>query len=231
MSIAEKAFKELFPEKNLENYELKIKYTNKFKPYNANVRYMRNSFQFNLSRKWKTISKEIQIGLIQELMLKVFKEKNRTTNIDLYNNFMKNLHISVPKEINDPILEKSFNRVNEKYFFGLIEKPNLMWHNSVRRLGSYEYGTDTISISKILDNDQDLLDYVMYHEVLHKKHKFYNKNGRIRHHTREFRQKEKEFDNSKEMEERIKNLLRQKNKKRFSWFSKHLNTKPFFKFI
>ena len=231
MKLAEQAFTELFPEKNLENYELKIKYTNKFKPYNANVRYIRNSFQFNLSRKWKTVSKEIQIGLIQELMLKVFKEKNRTTNTDLYNSFMKNLHISVPKEINDPVLEESFNRVNEKYFFGLIEKPNLMWHNSVRRLGSYEYGTDAISISKILNNDEDLLDYVMYHEVLHKKNKFHNKNGRIRHHTKEFKQMEKEFDNSKEMEERIKNLLRQKSKNRFSWFSKHLNTKPFFKFI
>ena len=218
MKLAEQAFTELFPEKNLENYELKIKYTNKFKPYNANVRYIRNSFQFNLSRKWKTVSKEIQIGLIQELMLKVFKEKNRTTNIDLYNSFMKNLHISVPKEINDPVLEESFNRVNEKYFFGLIEKPNLMWHNSVRRLGSYEYGTDTISISKILNNDEDLLDYVMYHEVLHKKNKFHNKNGRIRHHTREFRQKEKEFDNSKEMEERIKNLMGQKRRVRFKWF-------------
>ncbi|MFH0868156.1 MAG: hypothetical protein V1831_02500 [Candidatus Woesearchaeota archaeon] len=218
MKLVEEAFATLFPEKDLENYQLKIKYTDKFKPYNANVKYARNSFQFNLSRKWKTVSREIQIGLIQGLMLRVFKEKRSTMNIDLYESFMKNLHISVPKTVNNPVLEESFNKVNEKYFFGLIEKPNLTWHNSIRRLGSYEYGTDTISISKVISSDKDLLDYVMYHEMLHKKHKFHSKNGRTRHHTTEFRQKEREFENSREMEERIKKLVRPSRRIRFKWF-------------
>jgi len=218
MKLAEQAFNELFPEKNLQEYTFKIKYTDKFKPYNANVRCTKNSFHFNLSRKWKTVSKEIQIGLMQGLMLKLFKENKKTMNIDLYNSFMKNLHISIPKVINDAVLGESFNKVNEKYFFGLIEKPNLTWHNSIRRLGSYEYGSDTISISKILTADEDLLDYVMYHEMLHKKHKFHNRNGRTFHHTREFRQIEKEFENSVEMEERIKGLVRQKRRKVFGWF-------------
>ena len=218
MKLVEEAFATLFPGKDLENYQLKIKYTGKFKPYNANVRYSRNSFQFNLSRKWKTVSREIQIGLIQGLMLRVFKEKKRTTNIDLYNSFMKNLHISIPKVINDPILEESFNKINEKYFFGLMEKPNLTWHNSIRRLGSYEYGTDTISISKVLTSDKNLLDYVMYHEALHKKHKFHDRNGRTFHHTKEFRRMEKGFENSEEMENRVKNLTRQKRRARFGWF-------------
>ena len=218
MKLAEQAFNELFPEKNLQEYTFKIKYTDKFKPYNANVRCTKNSFHFNLSRKWKTVSKEIQIGLMQGLMLKLFKENKKTMNIDLYNSFMKNLHISIPKVINDAVLGESFNKVNEKYFFGLIEKPNLTWHNSIRRLGSYEYGSDTISISKILTADEDLLDYVMYHEMLHKKHKFHNRNGRTFHHTREFRQIEKEFENSVEMEERIKGLVRQKRRKAFGWF-------------
>ena len=218
MKLVEQAFNELFQEKDLENYQLKIKYTDKFKPYNANVRYTRNSFQFNLSKKWRKVSKEIQMGLIQGLMLKIFKENKRTTNIDLYNGFMKNLHISIPKTNTDPILEQSFNKVNEKYFFGLVEIPNLTWHNSIRRLGSYEYGSDTISISEVLLSDKTLLDYVMYHEMLHKKFKFNSTNGRTCHHTKEFKETERKFENSAEMEERIKNLIRQKNRKRFGWF-------------
>lgn len=218
MKLVEQAFNELFPEKDLENYNLKIKYTDKFKPYNANVRYTKNSLQFNLSKKWRNISKEIQMGLMQGLMLRIFKEKKATTNIDLYNSFMKNLHISIPKINNDPFLGESFNRVNEKYFFGLVERPNLTWHDSIRRLGSYEYGTDTISMSKVLGADTNLLDYVMYHEMLHKKHKFHCKNGRIHHHTKEFREMERKFDNSQEMEERIKSLVRPKARKRFVWF-------------
>ncbi|MBU90638.1 hypothetical protein CMO94_03770 [Candidatus Woesearchaeota archaeon] len=149
---------------------------------------------------------------------KVFKDKRKTTNIDLYNSFMKNLHISIPKINNDPVLEESFNKINEKYFFGLIEKPNLTRHNSIRRLGSYEYGTDTISISEVLLSDKNLLDYVMYHEILHKKHKFYEKNGRTFHHTKEFRRMERSFEGSGEMEDRIKRLMRHKRRKKFGWF-------------
>jgi len=218
MKLVEQAFNDLFPDKDLENYELRIKYTDKFKPYNANVRYTKNTLNFNLSKKWRKISKEIQIGLLQGLMLKIFKEKNKTINIDLYNNFMKNLHISVPKINTDPILEESFNKVSEKYFLGLIERPNLTWHNSIRRLGSYEYGTDTISISNVLSSDIELLDYVMYHEILHKKHKFYYKNGRTYHHTKEFKDSEKIFDNGNEMEKKLNDLVRIKRRKRFSWF-------------
>ena len=217
MSIAEKAFNELFPNKGLENYTFKIKYTDKFRPYNANIRYTGNSLQFNLSKRWRKVSKEIQIGLIQGLMLRIFKEKKKTTNIDLYNSFMKNLHISIPKINSDPLLEESFNKINEKYFIGLIERPNLTWHDSIRRLGSYEYGTDTISISRVLDRDEEVLDYVMYHEILHKKHKFHSKNGRTHHHTKEFKEMEKKFADAEEMEEKIRNLVR-KSRKRFSWF-------------
>jgi len=218
MKLVEHAFNDLFPEKDLENYQLKIKYTGRFKPYNANVRYTRNSLQFNLSKRWRKVSKEIQIGLIQGLMLRIFKDKKSTTNIDLYNSFMRNLHVSIPKTTTDPVLEQSFNKINDKYFFGLIEKPNLTWHDSVRRLGSYEYGSDTISMSMVLENDENLLDYVMYHEMLHKKHKFHSKNGRIHHHTREFKEMERKFDNSGEMEERIKELVSRKSRKRFGWF-------------
>ena len=45
-----------------------------------------------------------------------------------------------------------------------MQTPNLVWgKNSFRKLGSYEYGSDTITISKIfLESDKSLLDYVMY---------------------------------------------------------------------
>lgn len=210
MKPVEQAFAGLFPEKNLADYELTLKYHNKFKPYNSNVKYLGNKIRFNLSKKWKTVSREIQIGLMQELLLKIFKIRKKTTNIDLYNIFMKNVHIAVPKTKTDSVLESSFNRVNEKYFYGLIEQPNLVWGSaSLRKLGSYEYGSDTITISRIFQDNWELLDYVVYHEVLHKKHKFENKNGRNYHHTKKFRDDEQEFENSKEMEKRISRLVRQ----------------------
>ena len=85
MSIISDAFEDLFPEKNIGDFNFNIKYNGKFKPYNANVKYTRNSFAFNLSKKWERVSREIQIGLLQELLLKAFREKKKTFNIDLYN--------------------------------------------------------------------------------------------------------------------------------------------------
>ena len=207
--LINEAFTELFPNKNIEDYNFNIKYHNNFNPYNANVKYKNNNYQFNLSKKWRKISKEIQIGLIQELLLKIFKEKKKTTNIDLYNLFLKNVHISIPKDKSDPVLEESFNRLNEKYFFGQIEQPNLVWGtNSLRKLGHYEYGSDTISMSTIFKKmDMELLDYVMHHEMLHKKHKFNNKNGRNFHHTKEFKDNERAFSN-KDMEKELARALR-----------------------
>lgn len=202
-------------------YSYSLKYSGKFKPYRANVRLRENNIQFNLSRKWKTVSKEIQIGLIQELLLKILKNrlkplKTNTQNIELYTIFMKKIHIAAPKVEIDPVLEESFDRVNEKYFYSLLEKTNLKWGNaSLSKLGSYEYGTDTIMISKVLeDADRELLDYIMYHEMLHKKHKFTKRGSRNYHHTTEFRNKEKEFENSKLIEKKLSSLL---NRKRFSF--------------
>ena len=208
MSIIIDAFEDLFPEKNIEEFNFRINYNDRFKPYNANVKYTRNSFAFNLSKKWKRVSREIQVGLLQELLLKVFREKKKTFNIDLYNNFMKKIHIAVPKTRIDPFLEESFDRINEKYFVGMVEKPNLVWHSSIRRLGSYEYGSDAISISKVLENDESALDYVMHHEMLHKKLKFDSSNGSCRHHTKAFRELERKFENSHELEERLKSITR-----------------------
>jgi len=222
MQLIKEAFEKLYPDKEF-NYSIKIKYTARFKPYNANVRYTKNSLEFSLSRQWKHISKDIVIGLIQNLLLKVFNDKKQTINIDLYNYFIRNLHISIPKQKSDPALESSFNRVNKEYFYNLVEIPNLEWgSNSKRKLGSYDYHTDTISISRIfIDAEPELLDYLIHHEMLHKKLKFSNKDNRSYHHTREFKEKEKEFNNYKEMDKKIKMLIRKSKYKeflnQFSW--------------
>jgi hypothetical protein len=196
-------------------YEIKLKYSGKFKPYNANIKMRYDKIQVNLSKKWKTVSKEIQIGLVQELLLKILKNKlkplkTKTDSMQLYNTFIKKLHLGAPITQTDSILEESFNRVNEKYFYNFMDETNLVWGSpSLSKLGSYEYATDTISISSIFKTvDKKFLDYIMYHEMLHKKHKFYTKNGRNYHHTGDFKKKEKEFEDSELMEKEIQKLVR-----------------------
>src|SRR3989338_11086525 len=123
--LAEKAYLELYPDKRLGEFDFSLKYTSKFNKYNANVRRRGSRIIFSLSRDWQNIDDEIKLGVVQLLMNKLFKTKNHTSSIGLYEIFLKKIHKAVPKTKSDPVLAASFNRVNEKYCYGLIEQPNL----------------------------------------------------------------------------------------------------------
>ncbi|MBD3304258.1 hypothetical protein GF343_03865 [Candidatus Woesearchaeota archaeon] len=214
--MIEEAFQGIFHEKEF-NYSAKIKYSGRFKGYNANIRLNRFTkyIVFSLSRNWRSVDRNIKIGLLQELMCRMFKKTVKTTNIDLYHIFLKQAHLAVPKTKTHPVLEESFNRVNGRFFAGMMDLPNLVVSEGLRALGHYDYGTDTVSITKHVLGHQDCLDYVMYHELLHKKHKFRTKNGRSYHHTSEFRKKEKEFPGADEIEKKLSRIL---SKRKLSGF-------------
>jgi hypothetical protein len=146
MNLIEEAFQKLYPDKEFKLNGI-LNYSGHFSDYNANGRYNKwqNVIEISLSKKWRHIDKDIQIGMIQALMLKLFKDRKDSFYVDLYNNFVRNLHIAVAKDNIDPVLEKSFERINGKYFYGQIEKPNLEFGTkSFSKLGSYNYKTDTI---------------------------------------------------------------------------------------
>jgi len=225
MDLITEAYTHLYPEGKF-NYSARIKYTNRFNDYGANVKLLGNELEFGLSKKWRTVSREIRMGLLQELMLKLWGRKGMkksdisTTYIDLYNSFVKNIHIAIPKDKIEPVLYESFDRMNDKYFYGIVEKPNLVWgSNSKSSLGSYDYKIDTIRMSRVFEriaeHDPELLDFVMHHEILHKAHKFKSKVGNNRFHDTEFRKREKEFENYHEVDKRLKKALAKARVKSF----------------
>jgi len=217
--VVETAFKRLFPDKKLEYY-VTIKFSRKFSPYNANVKKIGDNLIFSFSREWKKVSNEISIGLIQELFLRILRKKAvRTTNIDLYNNFIKSLHLSAKKTETDTQLLEIFNKINEMHFNNAMEAPNLRWGlTSKTRLATYEYHTDTINVSSIFkDADEELIAYLLYHEMLHKKLKFSSSGGRSIHHSREFKKLEKAFENQEELERKLTSFVKSKSSLRINW--------------
>ncbi|MBN2421561.1 M48 family metallopeptidase [Candidatus Woesearchaeota archaeon] len=209
MTFLKKAVEQLGIENNYDTY---VKYTDQFNEYGSNIRVYPGRIILKLSKSWRPISEEIRIGLAQELLVKIFKLKKNTMNMDLYNGFVKNIHIAVPKEEPEERLLDSFNRVNEKYFAGMIDIPNIVWGDfTLRKLGSYDYRKDTITLSRVLEKREDFIDLVMHHELLHKKHKFNSKNGRSLHHSSKFRKEEHSFENYDELEEELKKYLRKQN--------------------
>ncbi len=95
-------------------------------------------------------------------------------------------------------LDESFARVNATYFGGQMLKPRLVWNRTLtaRKFGHYQPGRDTIMISVTLDAASvptSLVDFVMYHELLHKKHGSLIVNGRRLAHSPAFRADERRF--------------------------------------
>ncbi|MGM5483187.1 MAG: SprT-like domain-containing protein [Nanobdellota archaeon] len=209
MDICERAYFELFGKPGMYNFTLK--YSGKFNGYNGNVKKLGKKISFSLSRKWQDIDEEIQLGILQSLLCKLFKVNIMTSNIEMYNNFLKNVHIALEKKESDPELEESFERVNEWFFHSTMEISRLKWSRKAKRcFGTYEYGTDIIRINPILSKKPELLDFVMYHEMLHKKYKFNVKNNRSFHHTREFKEAENRFPRKRELEKELAELSRKK---------------------
>lgn len=70
-------------------------------------------------------------------------------------------------------LDESFARVNETYFAGKMARPKLRWSPARARriLGTYREEADTLIVSQVFDSPKVplwVLDYLMYHELLHK---------------------------------------------------------------
>ena len=95
-------------------------------------------------------------------------------------------------------LEESFHRVNQAYFGGSIARPNLVWTRTqtFQTFGHYQPGRDLVTLSLSLDQPEipsSLVDYLMYHELLHKKHGTTVVNGRRVVHTSAFKRDEQGF--------------------------------------
>ena len=100
-------------------------------------------------------------------------------------------------------LEELFSDLNTKYFWGTLRKPKLTWSAkpTFRILGHFDSHHDTIVISRSLDSadvPRYVIEYVMYHEMLHVFHPTVHHNGRRYNHTPEFRRDEERFEKFEE---------------------------------
>jgi len=108
-------------------------------------------------------------------------------------------------------LATSFERVNARYFGGVLDRPRLTWSRSFtgRKFGHYDLIHDAVMISCSLDRaelPELTLDFVVYHELLHKKLGESWHNGRATAHTPEFRRQERLFDGFDQAEAMLKKV-------------------------
>jgi len=104
-----------------------------------------------------------------------------------------------------------FHNLNKKYFNESLRQPRLIWSSSraKRRLGYFHPEIQTIAVNQKLDSasiPRLVVEYILYHEMLHQYFGIEHRDGRRYAHTPAFHQAEKRFKGYQEAENLIKLL-------------------------
>ena len=108
-------------------------------------------------------------------------------------------------------LEEIFEELNRRFFHGLMARPRLSWSQTKTRriLGHYDPAHNAIIISRIFDHPAVpafVVEYIVYHEMLHLKHPVKLRGSRRCVHSTEFQAEEKLFPRMAEANAFLKRL-------------------------
>ena len=95
-------------------------------------------------------------------------------------------------------LDAIFEELNTRFFHGLLARPRMSWSQTKTRriLGHFDPAHNTIIISRLFDHPAVpafVLEYIVYHEMLHLKHPVRLRGSRRCVHSAEFQAEEKLF--------------------------------------
>ena len=108
-------------------------------------------------------------------------------------------------------LDAIFEELNLRFFHGLMARPRMSWSQTKTRriLGHYDPAHNAIIISRIFDHPgvpSYVLEYIVYHEMLHLKHPVRLRGSRRCVHSAEFQDEEKLFPHASEANAFLKRL-------------------------
>jgi hypothetical protein len=108
-------------------------------------------------------------------------------------------------------LEEIFDDLNRRFFFGLLGRPQMTWSQDHARnnLGHFDPAHNTIVVSRIFDHTKVprfVLEYLVYHEMLHLKYPVRLRGTRRCVHGPDFQSEEKLFPRVEEAKRMLKRL-------------------------
>lgn len=108
-------------------------------------------------------------------------------------------------------LEALFEDLNQRFFHGLMARPQMTWSRDHARnsLGHYDPAHNAIVVSRIFDHPRVprfAVEYIVYHEMLHLKHPVRLRGSRRCVHSADFQAEEKLFPQLDEVKQFLKGL-------------------------
>lgn len=175
----------------------------------------------------------VQKALAFILVAKLLKRRVPKQAREMYESFAREPHIAEKSRENRRTrgrkivssatgnvydLNQIFARLNQTYFQNELPKPIITWSRgkTFRIFGHHDALHETVVISRTLDDARIpgfVVEFVLYHELLHIKHPTETVNGRRRVHSTVFRRDERRFPQFEDAEEWLEKLARQKKVK------------------
>lgn len=197
--------KELCSNYGHESVNFSVEITNLAGLYRS--RWVGNDINLMLSEGFINAGEEVLTALVQTSLRGKSPSNTRIireyASLDEFSDVLLELDLIIETVTEDSKgshynLETLFDKINCEYFSKKLTKPRLTWSQmqTYRKFGHYEPARDRIVISLTLDEafiPQYVIEFVLYHEMLHKYYGEKWVNGRRLVHTSEFRASESKF--------------------------------------
>jgi hypothetical protein len=221
--IFERVYRELKP--NGKPARARVQFR-KFANANSSIRLRDESMEVNISDVLENAPPAVIEALAHILVSKLARKVVGRAFRDRYRRYLngaevrRHLHrvrqsrgrklVSHPKGTHFD-LEELFEDLNFRFFHGLMVRPELGWslRPSRRILGHYDPSHNAIVLSRFLDTPampKLVVEYVMFHEMLHLRHPVEHRGARRCVHTPEFKEAEGQFPELGKVKELLKGL-------------------------
>ena len=223
LQIFQKAYRELRPRAPIPEFSIQFF---PFVDVNNTIRLREGKLLVRLSDLLEGAPENVLHAIAHILLAKMYRKPIERQEAARYRRYVSSQHIHEKahllrqirgrKRMESPNghvynLEKIFDELNTRFFYGLLARPELTWSQEHARnsLGHYDPAHNAIVVSRIFDQarvPRYALEYIVYHEMLHLKHPVKLRGSRRCVHPPEFQTEEKLFPRLQEAKEFIKRL-------------------------
>jgi hypothetical protein len=197
-----------------------------FASVNNTVRLRENKLYFRISDLLEAAPESVLHAIAHILIAKIYRKDIDPQHAARYRRYVGSRAISEKahlvrqmrgrKRLDGPTgnvydLNEIFDELNIRFFFGLLARPEMSWSPSSARntLGHYDPAHNAIIISRVFDHPRAprfVVEYIVYHEMLHLKHPVKLRGSRRCVHPKQFQEEEKLFPRLEEAKQFLKKL-------------------------
>jgi hypothetical protein len=197
-----------------------------FASINNTVRLRDNRLLFRISDLLEAAPESVLHAIAHILIAKIYRKNIDPRHAARYRQYIGSKAITEKahllrqmrgrKRMEGPVgnvydLNELFDELNTRFFFGLLARPQMTWSQSSARnmLGHYDPAHNAIVISRVFDHirvPRYVVEYIVYHEMLHLKHPVKLRGTRRCVHSTQFQKEEKLFPQLDEAKQFLKHL-------------------------